>query len=191
MGLMDIKAGNKTAKVTGGRFIQARTGTVGIEVVFRFEEDGAEERLSWIGWLSQNAIDRTMETLTDVLGFNGNDEVYGPAEVARDPSLRGVLKDPAAFNKEKVVELVVELERNPNNDKLYPRVKWVNDPGSRGAFQAMDQDVIKTTLKSVGFKAAFMAHQKGKANGTGAPKQQEQSQGSLPQVDYTEDSIPF
>src|SRR4051812_11222862 len=106
-----ITAGDKIAKPTAARFIQAKTGTIGLEVAFSFKEpDGSEGRLNWVGWLSpttaekKGAFERTMETLVEVLGFNGNDSV----------DANGILVDPKALAYDKEVKLVVEMEKNPD-----------------------------------------------------------------------------
>lgn len=144
MGYKDITEGSKTARVVAGRFIQSEKGTMGIEVAFKFKQGENEERITWVGWLTANSIQRTMTTLVDVLGFNGDDE---PMPGTSD------LK-PGSLNTQKDVELVVEMETYEG--KTNPRVKWVNNLGG-GGFKAIAPATIKSQLNALGFKAAFFA----------------------------------
>lgn len=153
MGLKDIQAGKKVAKALKARFAKAGTGTDMIEVLFGFQENGVTERLAWQGWLSPNALERTMRTLVEVLGFNGNE--------ANDPETHE-LTDPKALDWDREVELVVEIEENPNSGKFYPRIKWVNKLGG-SAFEGVAPEIVKTGA----FKAAFLA---AKAGSGGASK---------------------
>jgi hypothetical protein len=126
MGWKDITEGDKVAKAKGARYIKSKTGTEGIEISFAFEEPstGATEHLTWVGWLSEKARARTMETLKEVLGCNGNFK-------ARDAG--GVFTDKAFLAFEKECKLVVEFEDYTNEQsgetKAYPKIKWVNSLG--------------------------------------------------------------
>ena len=84
-----------------------------------------------------------MRTLVEVLEFNGDDEVMPGTS-----SLK-----PGAINSQKDVELVIEPEEYEGKSRL--RVKWVNNL-NRG-FESLSPDVVKTELRSLGFKAAFLA----------------------------------
>ena len=123
---------------------------MGIEIAFQFDQDGSQERLNWIGWLSSAALDNTMKTLVDVLGYNGNDSINDD----------GVLSDPIAFKWDQLVTVVIEHETNPNNGKSYPKIKWVNSIGGSG-FAHCNVETIKNDLNAVGFKAAFLAAKQG------------------------------
>ena len=150
MGWQDINPGTKSAKVMIARFIKAKTGTMGLEVAFEFQEGENTERLNWVGWLSAGALENTMKTLVDVLGFNGND--------AADAS--GVLTDPKALAYGSNVSLVVEMEPNQDHTKEYPRIKWVNKLGG-SAFEGCAPELIKADLNAIGFRAAFLAAKQG------------------------------
>lgn len=182
MSFKDITPGTKVGRPIGARFIEAKTGTIGIEVAFEFEEAGRTERLNWVGWLSptttdkKGALEKTMETLTEVLGFNGNDAVV------QDDS--GKLADPAALAYGVDVQLVVEMELNPENQKSYPRIRWVNKV-VRSALQGLAPEIVKTKLSAVGFKAAYLVAKQ--AAGASAPRPQPAGHSALAaQVD-----IPF
>ena len=147
MSYMEICAGNKEAKVLAARFIKSpKKGTLGIEIKFEFQEPGYEtfENLNWVGWLSPAAIENTMDTLVHVLGFNGDDSC----------DENGFLTNPNAFDKDKKVQIVVELEEYMG--KHYPKIKWVNRPGGSG-FEGLKPNLVKTELEGCGFKAAFLA----------------------------------
>lgn len=107
--------GKYIAKALGGRFGKAETGTAGVSVDFEIVgPSNVGERISWIGWLSEKAYERTVETLVKI----GYDESQGSACVD------GVftLPNPKEF------ELVIEHEAGIKNpEKTYPKVKFVND----------------------------------------------------------------
>lgn len=149
MSYKDITAGKKTAHALATRFIKSEKGTLGIEVAFGFIEGTTPETLNWVGWLSTAAIENTMKVLTDVLEFNGDDEV-----VPGTSNLK-----PDTYNKQKDIELVVEMEEYEGKSR--PRIKWVNNPGTGSAFQALTPETVKSELGTIGFKAAFLAAKAG------------------------------
>lgn len=144
MAFKDIVPGKKVARVVAGRFVNSEKGTLGIEVSFRFKEGESEERMQYVGWCSPLAIERTMKTLVEVLGYNGDDSV--------DPVSRYLL--PGSLNQDRDVELVVEMEEYEGKSR--PRIKWINDPAAAGAFEALSQAEVKQQLSAVGFKAEFL-----------------------------------
>lgn len=166
MGFKDITDGDKIAKPIAARIVKSKTGTLGIEVAFEFEEPqtGGIERLNWTGWLTKDAIDRTMETLVKVLGYNGS----------KTTSADGTLTDPNVLDFENEVKLVVEHEINPNNQKSYPKIKWVNSMGG-SAYVGVGPQTVKADLESLGFDAAFQmakASVKQSGEGNGAEKKE-------------------
>lgn len=137
MGYKDIKAGEKVGKPIAARFVKPKEH-LGLEVSFEFEESsGSRERLTWTGWLSEAAIENTMDCLVGVLGFNGND----------DCDDNGILTDSNALAYGRQVKLIVELDEY--NGKHYPKIKFVNRMGLASA----GAHVVKN--KSVVLKAAF------------------------------------
>lgn len=165
MGYRDITAGDKIGKAVAARLVQSpEKKTPGIEVAFEFEEPstGNRESLNWIGWLSEKAMENTMDTLVNVLDSNG----------VETTNAAGVFIDPCFLNKEKEVRLVVDLEKytnEKNEEKYYPKIQWVNNLGG-SKFAACTPEVVKSTLAQVGFKAAFLAAKQ--ASGQSAPQQQ-------------------
>lgn len=197
MGLKDITAGDKIAHAIGARFIKSKKGTFGFEVAFEFVEPstGGPERLSWVGWLSQNAIEKSLETLVEVLGYNGSE--------VTDPN--GVLTDPNVLNFKKEVKLVVEMEEGRDaetgapNGKLYPRIKWVNNIGG-SMYQGVQVESIKNDLGAVGFKAAFLAARQNagmsagpRPNGAANPGVPNYAPGTqtAPPPAFSDEEIPF
>jgi len=180
MGWKDITVGEKVAKVVGARWIKSNTGKMGLEVAFDFEEPttNGRERLNWVGWLSKDAIGNTMDTLVNVLGYNGSE----------DADENGVLTDKKAFNLEQEVKLVVEMELNPNNQKEYPRVKWVNSMSGSG-FAGVSSNTVKAELQSIGFKAAFLASKQGSKGSNSTTKTPDPADEVGPPVDPND--LPF
>lgn len=148
MGLKDIQPGTYTAKAFSARLIKAKTEALAVEILFKF----GNEQLPWQGWLSPKALDRTMETLTNVLGYNGDETL----------DENGIFVGKNCFDWEREVNVVVELESYKNEageDRTVPKIRWVNKVGSGQAFKSMNTGEAKTMLQQVGFKAAFMAQQ--------------------------------
>lgn len=150
MGWKEITAGTKRAKPVSARIIRAKSGTLGMEVTFEFLEGTQIERLAWVGWLTSAAMENTMRTLVQTLGFNGDEST----------DATGVLTNKQALNWDQEVDLVVELEKAQDSEKTYPRVKWVNRIGGSG-FQGCEPEVVKKELAAVGFKAAFLTAKAG------------------------------
>jgi hypothetical protein len=149
MGYKDITEGDKIATPKVARFIKSKKGTLGIEVRFNFVEPstGTPEYLNWTSWLSEGAIEYTMETLVSVLGYNGSE--------ATDAD--GVLTDPNALNWKQEVKLVVAMEEFEG--KSSPRIKYVNKVGGSG-FAGVEPESVKSDLAAVDFKAHFLAIKK-------------------------------
>lgn len=142
MSYKDIKPGDYAAVPTGIRLIKSAKNTPGVEVGFKFQVEGKDQHLNYVGWLTSAALENTMKTLVEVLGFNGDDELK-----------------PGCINMANPVTVVVEFEKNPEDQKEYPRIKWVNAI-SRSAFAGVEVEKVKTELGALGFKAAFLAAKK-------------------------------
>jgi hypothetical protein len=145
--------------MVGARFITSKKGTEAIEVAFEFDCNGTRERLSWQGWLSDKAIDNTMDTLKDVLGYNGS----------ADTDANGVFTDPKAFDRTRECKLVIELDTNPETNKTYPKIIWVNTLGGSG-YVGVKPEAIKSKLT-----AAYLAscQRSPSALSSAAPEKQE------------------
>jgi hypothetical protein len=174
MGYKDVTEGQKTAKVKSGRFIKSKNGTTALEVAFEFTEPSTDrvEHLPWQGWLSEKALDNTMDTLVNVLGYNGSKIIDSD----------GVLTDPNAFAYGREVRLVIEIEDYTNEKgetKAYPKIKWVNSLGGSN-YTGITPESIKNELGSIGFEAAFLAAKK-----TSGPVNY------APQTATKNDNVPF
>lgn len=156
MGYKDITAGDKIGRATASRFIKAKSGKVAIEIIFEFDNNGTKEMLPWQGWLSEKAMERTMETLVDVLDFNGDDSIL---QVPEGDPRSGHLSNQDAINRQKDVRLLVEIEEyTKENGEIgrAPKIKFVNKIGGSG-FVGITPEVLKNELAASGFKAAFLA----------------------------------
>lgn len=154
------QSGTYKAKAKKARIIKSgNKGTLGIEVVFETEDPISD--ISYVGWLSERAIEYTMKTLTGVMESDGKEEV----------DQDGNFVSPTFINYDKTYNLVVEMEEGKDKDgnvkidklglpKMYPVLKWVNEVGGSN-YAGLEPEVAKTALKSVGFKAAFLAAKAG------------------------------
>lgn len=153
--------GTYPAKATKATLVESKNGTAGISVEF----ETASDKITWTGWLSEKAIERTLKTLAETLNSNGVETV--------DES--GVFTDPGFVDTNKEVQLVIEMEEGKNADGTtkidvngeivsYPTVKWVNSGGSR--FQGVGVAKSKAVLGGINFKAQFAAAKAGVTNQT-------------------------
>lgn len=124
---------------------ESENGKPHIAVSFKIKDtDGEEKFVSWRGFFTDAAIDRTIESLR-YLGFEGDD-----------------LGNLVGLDKNEV-ELVVEDEEYEG--KVYARVQWINKPRA---------PMVKTVLEgqklsafAAQMKSAFRAHDA--ANGKRTP----------------------
>lgn len=192
MSRQEITRGMKTGKPVKAKLGRtAKKGTLFIKVLFEFMEPatGTIEMLDWTGWLTKpdhsqgkkGALENTLKTLHDVLGFNGNTDC--------EP-MTGLLTDPNALDWNREVSLDVAWETNPENGKSYPKIQWVNPIGG-GQFMNCTPEEMKTDLDALGFSAMYLAvKQQSKSNlpPPVSPLQQEQpEQFGFPM----EEDLPF
>jgi hypothetical protein len=111
------------------------TPQVGIEFEFYPTETGEPERIWWVGYLTEKAIENTIKTLA-ICGHNG-DESF-----------------PAGCFSTEQVEIVIEMETYEG--KTTPRVRWVNQLGA-SKFSNIQPDEAKKIATSVNLKAQVMA----------------------------------
>lgn len=148
----NILPGKKVGRPVVARFMKSQnTGTLGMEIQFAFMEPstGITETLNWVAWLTETSIERSMDTLVNTLGFNGNDSQHPD----------GILSDPTALAYGIDVELVVEHEEYKG--KYYPKIKWINKMGG-GKFSQCTPETIKSELETIGFKGFFLAAKQNK-----------------------------
>jgi hypothetical protein len=97
---------------------ESNNGTPGIRLVLEVNDGpNAGERVSWTGWLSEKAFERTVKTLDDAFGFSGNFE-----ELVEMPNLF----------MEQQCSIVTEMEMDDRDaSKEHCRVKWLDPMGGR------------------------------------------------------------
>ena len=147
------------------------TGTPHIAVLF---EDTVGDRITWYGYLSDKALDRTIASL-EVLGC-------GPAEYdGRIESLNGtgILADREA-------EIVVEVEKY--NSKPSPKVKWVNRPGG-GMGEAMAPE--EAAAFSATLRQRILSAKGPKVNAKPGPARQPAGAGAGKPLSEPDDGLPF
>ena len=199
---MSLEAGKYTAKAKGIRFVQNKLKTkTAIEVAFTVNrgETQPPALINWVGWITPdlekgtNPLERTMKTLVEILDYNGDDTVE---MVAPDHPRSGMLKNQDAINRQKEVELVIDMEFYTTNDesgnpveRSKPRIKWVNNLGG-GQFAGATAATLKNDLASAGFKAAFL---QAKGSKGAPPVAQQRPPQSMPmqQQNFNENDIPF
>jgi hypothetical protein len=112
-------------------------------VVVMFElQDGTGDNRRWTGWLTDAALERTIESLRH-MGFTGNDVT----------TLDGC--DCAKLLPSEV-NLVLEDEVSPKDGKTYETIKWVNARGGTVEAKNSPKGQALAELK-MRFKAAAAA----------------------------------
>lgn len=196
MGLKDIKAGKYLGKISSlqhpsgaevtGKVVVSKKGTQGIQIVFQFDRgDGVTEKLMWTGWLGQDSMERTFETLAR-LGFNDNTTIL-ETQSQNGPPVREQYLLTRDFVNSQDVELVIELETamasdgitpklDPNTQQplVYPRIQWVNDPNGGGKFGFLKSEqgaqLTGINLKQEMMIARQKLGMKSGANASGQPQ---------------------
>ena len=180
MALKDIKEGSYIAKVNKARLVVSKEGTPAMEVMFTFTnpETKLPENIAKPFWLSDKAIDGSMETLVKVLAYNGSEEV----------DENGILTDPKAFTSSEV-QIVIQMREISEKaedgtyvgtGKFAPEVRFVNLLGN---MQAVDKKAVAQVLQKVNFRAKYLAAKKE----AGLPVEDEAP--STPSIDPSD--VPF
>lgn len=129
-----IQPGTYLATATKAEFgVSKNKGSEYIRVYFATETG---ESISWDGYFSEKAVERTIESLRLCgCGFPSDDIT----------NLEGL--------GSRQVEIVVENEEYQG--KLYPRVRWVNEPGAVGIAKPLEEPAKKALrAKTKGLVAA-------------------------------------
>lgn len=174
MGFRDIKPGKVIAKPVSAQFIQAKTGTLGLEVKFAFKQEGREETINWVAWLSEKAIERSTGILIDCLGWNGDDEVRPGTSILK----------PGSIDVSRDVELDIQMESysdgTTGEQRSSPKVQWVNQPSTGSQFKELAPETVKGSIAALNLKAHFHAAKSGAVKPKSA------------QTDFApDDSLPF
>lgn len=197
MGLKDIKAGKYIGQISSikhpngqdvtGKVVVSKKGTQGIQIVFQFDRgEGHIEKLMWTGWLGQDSMERTFETLAR-LGFNDNTTIIDTPAQNGNPPVREQFLLTKDFINSQDVELVIELETAMASDGItpkldpqtqqplvYPRIQWVNDPNGGGKFGFLKSEqgaqLTGINLKQEMMIARQKLGMKSGANASGQPQ---------------------
>lgn len=144
-----IGAGRHGVKVVNHVLGRSGTGTPHVAVLF---EDGAGDRITWYGYLSDAALERTVASL-QILGWDPKE--HGGDVKALNGT--GILAEAEA-------DIVVEMETYEGETR--PKVKWVNEPGGGlgAGMDAVEADAFSASLRQKVLSAA-----KPKPNGQRGP----------------------
>lgn len=135
---MELANGVYKAKAVGGAMGFTSNGNEQIGVQFRLLGEGLEGRyITWRGYFTDKAIDRTIESLR-ICGWQGNE-----------------LEDLAGIDTNEV-ELVVENEEY--NGVTTPKVRWVNRSGGLAMSAPMQPEQLRSF--SAKMKGAILAYDK-------------------------------
>lgn len=147
-----IQAGTYLAKPVAGAFDNNnKNKTLGVGVQFQIKN--TTEKVWWVGWLSEKAMERTCQTLA-LLGF---DESKTPKLENGKATFDGSYFDPSAE-----VEIVIELEKyiaKDGTEKTRPKVQWVNQPGG-SKFGKIEPQELTSELTRINFRAEIAAARK-------------------------------
>ncbi len=113
--------------------------TPSVNVEFSVDVEGNLESITWFGYLTEAAKDRTIETLYK-LGFNG--DLFGLAAGRQSSCLDG--------GKEVILTISLEMY---NGEPKY-KVKWVNLPGESHGIPKLESSEGLSVLQQ--FKADFL-----------------------------------
>lgn len=109
----------------GSYFYLSKEGTDGIRIPLIVTTPEGEFIADWYGWLTEAAMDRTIQTLAKVFGFNGDLVALQAGKI----SFEGM-----------PCEIVSEMETYQGKERC--KVKWLNAEGGgggRGAAPAVDK----------------------------------------------------
>ena len=132
-------------------------------------------QVEYIAWLSHAALDRSVKTLADVFGWDGNLAALSQ------------LVDSGPFVGR---ECEITVEDEEYNGKMYPKIKWLNKAGGGNSAKPLAKDAVAEMVAKLNATAMKLAAEP-KDDGTKpAPK-------SVPKppkdadLDVAPDDIPF
>jgi hypothetical protein len=135
--------------------------------------DAQENRLTWYGYFSDGAVDRTLESLR-ICGWQGDD-----------------LTDLTGLDANEV-ELVVEDEEYPEGSgKWRAKVQWVNRSGGLALKAPLAGDKAKAFAASMRERIRALDAANGKRVSNGAPKQSPSMRAPEPPPLTDADNLPF
>lgn len=123
---MTIEAGRYKARATEWKLGVTKNGGEQIGVLFQLD-DG--QTITWYSYFTEKTVERTLESL-EHMGWDGRS-----------------ITDPKGLDLNEV-SLVVEMEKSETDDKMYPRVRWVNRIGGAGI--SMKEELAGNNLRNFG-----------------------------------------
>ena len=139
---MSLKSGKHICRVSApsnGWFCESSTGTAGLRLPLEIISGECKGTLTeHISWLSHKALERSIKTLAEVFGWDGNLAALAP------------LLDSGPFVGR---ECEITVEDEEYNGKMYPKIKWLNKSGqsskplSKDAASAMIAKLNATAMK--------------------------------------------
>jgi hypothetical protein len=109
-----------------------------IEVIDDAEDGG--KRISWTGWLSDKALDSTIEKLAQAFGFNGD--------------LNALFQGQMTFEGQ-LCQFITEIETYEGKDRT--KVKWLNPYGYSGSEEPMDKVSLTSLVARLNGRAKAAA----------------------------------
>lgn len=133
-------------------------GTPHVRIPVEVTEDGTEKGASgvWLGWLTNAAFDRTIKTLVEAFGFNGD--------------LAGLATGRQNFTG-KPCNVTTKAEEY--NGKTYHKIAWLNAPGGgASAPKPIERTKLEQLIGTMNKRAMQVAASAGKEP---APKEEDNS----------------
>ena len=147
-----IKAGKYNATIAGYAIRATNKGDPMVSICFAAKDaEGAVHNVYWNGTFGPNAKDFTIEALL-ICGLKGNDLAIlgkGPAGGGLD-----MLKE---------LQVSIEYEENPQDGKMYPRVRWINEAGGARFKNALPEVEAVSKMRGLNLAGdvAALRNQKG------------------------------
>jgi len=176
---MSLKSGKHTCRVAApinGWFCESKTGTAGLRLPL--EITGGEcngTHVEYIAWLSHAALDRSVKTLADVFGWDGN-----------LAALASLVDSGPFVGRES--EITVEDEEY--NGKMYPKIKWLNKAGGGSSAKPLAKDAVAEMVAKLNATAMKLASEPKEDAPKAAPKSAPKPPKDA-DLDVAPDDIPF
>ena len=128
---MSLKSGKHNCRVAAplnGWFCESKTGTPGLRLQLEVASGECKgTNVEYIAWLSHAALDRSVKTLADVFGWDGNLAALSQ------------LVDSGPFVGR---ECEITVEDEEYNGKMYPKIKWLNKAGGGNSAKPLAKDAV-------------------------------------------------
>ena len=176
---MSLKSGKHNCRVaapSNGWFRESKTGTPGLRLPLEVTSGECKgTQVEYIAWLSHAALDRSVKTLADVFGWDGN-----------LAALASLVESGPFVGRE--CEITVEDEEY--NGKMYPKIKWLNNAGGGTSAKPRAKEAVAEMVAKLNATSMKLAAEPKDDATKPAPK-------SVPKppkdadLDVAPDDIPF